>query len=223
MSVLQAPFFLLAISVIPLIPVYIWFQKKKYGIVRFLVPLAAGILTVPVAGFLQGFFPLHLPRQSEMGGILFGAFIRISLIEEFTRTLVLFLFFLVIPYSRISLDKFVSETFFGAPSGLCAGIGFAAAEGIFYGLVDPGVSVLRLFTAVPLHAACGARIGNSLGIAKKQPLAALTFFITAFFIHGTYDFCIMVPGIPGFLPVFIALAALVSSLFTIYYGDLKKA
>ena len=192
-----------------------------------MLPAAAGIFSVLPAGLIQNFIPLHLTGQSEARDLLFGVFVRVSLTEELVRFTVLLFLFYLIPHLRIYPrgQTFRSagnrETFLGAPSGLAAGLGFAAGESVFYGLSDPGTAFLRIFTAVPLHAACGSRIGNAAGLIRRQPVLTFFNFVGAFFIHGIYDFCIRNPAVPRFLPVFIALSALISSLFNVYYGDPK--
>ena len=220
-----APVFLLFISLVPLIPAYVWFRIKKYGSLRFLLSVLAGVLTVLAAGLIQFVFPLDLSGQGQMKDLLFGVFIRVSLVEESSRVMVLFLLFYFIPYSKIIIKNEalpVSENrevfFFGAPSGLVAGLGFAAGENIFYGLVNPGAVFLRFFTAV-LHGACGARIGAGLCQVRRQPLRAFSQFFSAVLIHGTYNFCVLNPGIPWFLSIFISLSALFSSLTSVYFGD----
>ena len=228
MSGLQAVFLLLAIVLMPLVPVFIWFKKKNFGTLRFLLAVTAGVLTVLIAALLQSFFPLHLSGTSELVSLLFGVFIRVSLIEELCRALLLFLLFHFIPYSKVmykndqykrTFEKEGSASpFFGAASGLAAGLGFAAAESIFYSLSNPGIALLRLSSAA-VHAACGIRTGAALGIISKSRFNAFTLFISAFLIHSIYNFSVLNPVIPVFLPVFIAFAALASSLVSVYFGS----
>ena len=212
---------LICITVIPILPFFFWFKARDYGPLRFLLSLAAGLLAVLIAGLAQSFFPppdIH----GGMGFVFFSVFIRISLVEELSRLLTLCILFRF-PYSQIKLtassnpDNFPG--FFGAPSGLVAGLGFAAGENIFYGLTDTGTAFLRIFTALPLHAACSARIGTALGISRKEPLQAIVLIITAVFIHGIYNFFILNPGIPWFLPGLIAMSALGSSIIAIRQGE----
>lgn len=220
---LWAPFLLICVAIIPLVPFFVWFKARNFGSLRFLLSLGAGILAIIPAALVQRFFPPPNPRFG-IGPELFGAFIRISLVEETCRFLTLSLLFHFCPYSRIAAphisfpngeNKKVS--FFGGPSGLVAGLGFAAGESVFYGLTDPGVVILRAFTAAPLHAACGARIGTALGVLTEAPLRAGFLILAAIFIHGIYNFFILNPGIPWFLPVFIALTALASSILAIWH------
>ena len=225
MTGLWAPFLLVCIVLLPLLPVFVWFRKRNLGLLRFLLSIAAGLLAVSAAGLGQSFFPPPDTR-GDIGVVLFSVFIRISLIEESSRFLTLFCLFHFCPYARIvppfssvPLAERQAEhrgvSFFGTPSGLVAGLGFAVGESIFYGLTDPGVVLLRLITAVPLHAACGARIGTALGVLRRAPLRASFLIIAAVFIHGIYNFFILTPGIPWFLPAFIALTALISSILSL--------
>ena len=216
MNVLWAPLLLLGVVLLPLIPVLVLFQARKYGPLRFLFAVAAGVFSVLTAGLAQFFFPLHLPDQGQMGELLFSIFIRISLVEELSRVLTLSLLFHFIPYIGIR-----DRPALGAPLGLAAGLGFAAGESIFYGLSDPGIALLRVFTAA-LHGACGARIGSALAQLKTQPFNALSLFVSAVCIHGMYNFCILNPGVPWFFSAFIALSALSSSLINIYFSDAAK-
>ena len=218
-------FLLLAIVLIPLVPVYIWFHKMKFGSLRFYLSVAAGVISVLIAGLAQGFMPLHLSGTSPLTGLLFGVFIRVSLIEELSRAFVLFLLFYFFPYSRIMFrekpgSKLLSGSvsFFGAPSGLAAGLGFAAGESIFYGIADPGIALMR-FSAAALHGACGIRVGTALGYLAKSRFYSVFIFLTAVLIHGIFNFCILNPGIPEFLPAFIAFAALASSLISVYFEN----
>ena len=227
MDRLPALLFLLLISVSPLVPAWIWFRMKKYGSLRFMLSVLAGLLSVIIAGIIQLILSPDLNSQVQMRDIIFGVFVRVSLIEESSRAIVLFALFHFIPYSRIILNKNKPDEpqaavnpaqFFGAPSGLVAGLGFAAVENIFYGIGNPGAVYLRFFTAF-LHGACGARIGSALSLFREQPVIAASQFIAAVLIHGIYNICILNPGVPWFLSAFIALSAFMSSVMSIYFND----
>ena len=225
MNGLRAVFLLLVMVLMPLVPVYIWFKKKKFGTLRFLLAAAAGVLTVLVAGLAQSFFPMHLYGTSHLTQLLYSIIIRVSLIEELSRALLLFLLFYFIPYSRImfkggqeSGPYMRSAPFFGAASGLAAGLGFAVGENIFYSLADPGIAFLRLSSAA-VHGTCGIRVGAALGNISKSRFNAFSLFISAVLIHSIFNFSILNPVIPVFLPVFIAFTALASSLVSVYFGN----
>jgi RsiW-degrading membrane proteinase PrsW (M82 family) len=101
-------------------------------------------------------------------------------------------------------------------AGLAAGLGFAAVESASYGAADIGVALLRAFTAAPLHGACGARAGAAAELWGESRVRAALFFFSALMIHGIYDLVIVSPGVPSFLAILIALAALGSSLAAIH-------
>ena len=74
------------------------------------------------------------------------------------------------------------------------GLGFSALENIDY-VLDGGIGValLRMVTAVPMHAALGVLMGYYVGIAKFAEESSrintllLGLFYATFF-HGSYDF-----------------------------------
>jgi RsiW-degrading membrane proteinase PrsW (M82 family) len=106
-------------------------------------------------------------------------------------------------------------------AGLVAGLGFAALEGAVYGASDAGIALLRIFTAAPLHGACGARVGAAAVMFRERTAQALFRFLSAAFIHGIYNFMILMPGFPSIIAVVIALSALVSSILGIRSGALS--
>lgn len=185
--------------------------------------LAAGVLSVLAAGLVQSLFP-PAKVQEGLGGLLFGVFIRVSLTEELSRLLCLYFVFLFYQSGKSFSSASGAGTLntgasvYWAASGLVAGFGFAAAENIFYGLENPGLLLYRIFAAAPLHGACGARVGSSLFLIRSKPAAAGFLFFTAVLIHGIYDFFILNPGIPSFIPFLIAMAVLASSILSISHG-----
>jgi RsiW-degrading membrane proteinase PrsW (M82 family) len=237
MNGIPALFFLLLIALLPAIPLYIWFRVRRFGDIPFLLALGAGVLSVLIASLGHSFFT-PLSEQDGIGALALGVF-RISLVEELSRLLCLYLLFRFYPkrcqspFWKKNLttefteyhgeeQKRCQSPFLGAPSGLAAGLGFAAAEGIFYTLSNPGAALWRIFTrrifAIALHAACGARIGNALslvmGTDRKQTRAATFFVLTAIFVHAMYNFCILNPRVPTILAALLAVIFLASSLIT---------
>ena len=75
-------------------------------------------------------------------------------------------------------------------------LGFATVENIMYvvGADDLGISVaiLRMFSAIPLHAACGVIMGYYVGMAKfkKDNYKYLLFkgLLLATFVHAIYNY-----------------------------------
>ncbi|AEF83242.1 PrsW family glutamic-type intramembrane protease [Leadbettera azotonutricia] len=213
-------FLLILISALPLIPAWIWFRSLKLGSRWFLSSIAAGLLSVLAAVLVQSLFPSPRPGTSagSPGPVLYGIFVRIALIEELSRILTLRP--LIGVYGRkIGKAKEdgpgAEDNFAASAMGLAAGLGFAVVESALYTAASPGIALLRAFTAAPLHGACGARVGASVGIARSRPLHSAVLFVTAVLLHGMYDFFIIYPGIPSFLSVIIALSALGSSVLSL--------
>jgi RsiW-degrading membrane proteinase PrsW (M82 family) len=205
-------FLLILISALPIIPAWFWFRSLKLGSRLFLFSLAAGLISVLAAILIQSFFD-PLAQGNGPGPVIFGIFIRIALVEELSRILTLGP--LIGRYGRQSGFGDNSQAASGVTAsamGMAAGLGFAVVESALYSTASPGIALLRAFTAAPLHAACGARVGASIGFARSQPFRSAFLFVTAVLIHGMYDFFIIYPGIPSFLSVFIALSALGASI-----------
>jgi RsiW-degrading membrane proteinase PrsW (M82 family) len=217
MSGIWLLFLLILISALPIIPAWFCFRSFKLGSRCFLFSIAAGLVSVLAAILVQSLFPLPAPGTGGPGPVLFGIFVRIALVEELSRFLTLVP--LIGLYSRQARD---SRPAVAAPAiGLAAGMGFTVVETALYAAASPGIALLRAFTAAPLHAACGARVGASIGLARSQPLRSVFLLIAAVLIHGMYDFFIIYPGIPSFLSVLIALSALGSSILGFRHGEKK--
>ena len=99
-------------------------------------------------------------------------------------------------------------------------LGFATVENIAYVFNNEGeeffTAVIRMFTAIPLHAVCGVLLGYFVGLAKfsdnSKPLLYKGLFI-ATLVHGLYNYFIFLGQ--GFIFSIIALVV------AIYYS--KKA
>jgi RsiW-degrading membrane proteinase PrsW (M82 family) len=200
---------LIFISALPVLALYLWFRKRKYLIALpwILVSLLGGIIALLFAALLQNLFPPDF--HSSMGVLLFKIFVQIALTEETGRFLVLFI--LLELFRRGGKGGQITPSF-GAATGLFAGLGFAVVETASYGAANLNVALLRAVTAAPLHGACGARVGICAAGIGREPLRTLLRFSAAVIIHGMYNLMIISPGVPAFLSILIAFAALSSSL-----------
>jgi len=192
-------------AALPGIIVFIWFRARKSAVTLpwFLLSITAGIVSLLAAAFIQSFFP---PKQDGLGYLFFGVFIRIALVEELSRLVTLIPIFAAANHTR------KTGASFGAALGLAAGLGFAILENAFHGIADINITLLRAFTAAPLHGACGIQAGVAVFVFKKTSGKAFFYFITAILIHGAYNLIIISPALPSALAIIIALSALLASL-----------
>ena len=208
MSEIWVLLLLLLTAALPVILVFCWFRFRKSPPVTmlwFLAALGAGIVSLIVAALLQSFFPL-LDRDGPFAAF-FNIFFRIAFLEELSRVVVLVPLFHMI--KRKSGGITAPE---GAALGLVAGLGFAMLESAFYGITDANITLLRAFTAAPVHGACGIRVGVAVFFLTKHPARAIFIFSFAVLIHGAYNMMITSPALPSALAVLIAITAFFSSL-----------
>lgn len=213
---------LTVIAVLPLIMVFFWFKARKLQITLpwFLIVIAAGIVSLFTAALIQNFLPQ--PEKNGLGALLFGVFIRVAVIEEAGRLLTLIpliktanrFYGRKAAFNAASIDTSsdASSAASSAAAGLVAGLGFAAIENAFYGMADINITLLRAFTAAPLHGACGIRIGAAIFEINRNPVKTISLFLSAVIIHGAYDLIIVSPAIPSLLAAAVAFLALFVSI-----------
>ena len=223
---------LLFISSIPAIIVFFWFRLGRYPFTfsRFAVSLLAGATSFFLALFLQKLVAGERIFTVIMGkwGLLAEIFVRTALTEELSRLVMLLVLFLLTrrfvtgssgdggEAASINAGTQGSAFALASASGLIAGFGFAILESAVYGASNPGNAILRVFTATPLHGACGSNVGISLLMFPQNPVRAVFRFFIAVVIHGVYNFMMIIPGrMPPIAAVLIALSALASSIVAI--------
>jgi RsiW-degrading membrane proteinase PrsW (M82 family) len=220
---------LIFISSIPAIAVFIWFRFARYpfSLPRFSFSLLAGAIAFFPALFLQNIFSAGNKIFFAMGkwGLIAEIFVRIAFTEEFSRLMVLIILFSAIHrwgavrQRNADLSVNISADTMASASGLIAGLGFAILESAVYGASNPGNALLRIFTAAPLHGACGFRAGSSVAMFPEHPVQAVFRFLSAIVIHGIYNFMLIIPGIfPSITAILIALSALAASVIAIRSG-----
>jgi RsiW-degrading membrane proteinase PrsW (M82 family) len=203
--------FLLLPVVIAALPVFVaFFLRKRLGVSvsLFLLCLLIGTITIAPAAVAQYFIP---PSPSvDIKGFLFNVFCRIAFTEEFSRFLLLLSFFSFLNTLKRTEDA--QDTPRSTAMGLVAGLGFALAESAAYSADSVQATLLRGFTAAPMHAACGARVGAAVSSLKKSPALSVWRFLFAVAIHGTYNILVVSPGITRFFSVLLIFSALFSAL-----------
>jgi RsiW-degrading membrane proteinase PrsW (M82 family) len=224
---------ILLVSSLPVIIVYAWFRiaKYKFSSVWFLFALLTGIAAFFPALILQNFlnFSFHSGGRFEL---FYHIFFRIAFTEEFSRLLMLIIFFIISNFiAKQSADKTGDSSLVdtkmppsltiirkATAAGLVAGLGFAILENSVYAALDTRVLLLRAVTAAPLHAACGSRVGSASVMFRTNPIQAFIRLIAATAIHGIYNFMAAIPGFSSMMAVLIAFTALASSIAAIHNG-----
>ncbi|MGB0984452.1 MAG: PrsW family intramembrane metalloprotease, partial [Saprospiraceae bacterium] len=101
------------------------------------------------------------------------------------------------------------------------GMGFATLENILYAInFNMDTILVRMFTAVPAHAAFAIIMGYYVGLAKHSKTGKekklLTYgFLGAFLLHGIYDFFLFQQAFEA-----LAILAFISLGVGIYYSKL---
>jgi len=209
---------LIATAILPALIVFLILRKIKFplGLPLFLVSFGAGLISLLISALVQNFLPS--PAGSGLLWIFFGIFIRIALVEESSRVLVLFPLFKFLK-RRVPGASSIDSSM-GAAIGLAAGLGFAAIENAFYGMADITVTLIRAFTAAPIHGACGIRTGAAVSLYKQNPIKAIFLFISAIVIHGAYNLITVSPILP-YAPAIRAIIVVLFA-FTVLAGSLPN-
>jgi RsiW-degrading membrane proteinase PrsW (M82 family) len=215
--------FLILISALPVILIFLWYRLAHCPIFTgwFLLFLLGGGASLFIALVLQNLIPA-LPSPAvgsaleSLGPVLFNLFCRIAATEEAARVLV---FIILFPLAWNFPKKMGGSALLrGSAAGLVAGLGFALVESATYGASDIWIALLRTVTSTPLHGACGARVGAAVAGFKDRPIPSLARLITAIAIHGMYNFMILSSGVPAIMAILAALCALASSILSIRAG-----
>ncbi len=164
-------------------------EKEPLGLIGKLILYGMGCCYV--AATAERFVSFFLPGfpAGSLGYALTNAFLVAALCEEAVKLLALKL-------GAWNSNHF-NYRFDGIVYGVSVAVGFAILENIMY-VTQYGfaTAVVRAFTAVPLHAFCGAVMGIQFSQAKKAAIdgritARMAHMILAyllpFIIHGLYD------------------------------------
>jgi RsiW-degrading membrane proteinase PrsW (M82 family) len=157
-----------------------------------------GILSILPAVLLGVILTIVKPGFSSIAwAALYEALVIAAIPEEALKLLV------IRAYS--ARQRCFNEPMDGLVYGATAALGFAMLENAIY-VLNGGwtVALMRAFTAVPMHAACGAILGNAVAQARFGPAkrgAVRKGFCSAVALHGLYDFgligIVMIANQPG--------------------------
>lgn len=179
---------LLALSIAPglaiLLAIYFADKYEKEPFKLLLTSFLMGIVALIPAIILELLFDF-MNDPSNVFLIFIYAIWVVGLSEEGAK----FFFLRTVPYTRPAFNEPID----GIVYAVMISMGFATVENVMY-VFDGGLSVglMRMITAVPLHAVCGIIMGYYVGLAKfdasKSRKLLFTGLILATVIHGLYDF-----------------------------------
>ena len=187
----------------PLLIVYYIYQKDKYD--KEPKSLIIKSFLFGCLGIIPAIF-LELFAKGMFTNLFLYVFIGIALVEEVVK------YFFLKKYLFNKPD--FNEPMDGIVYAVMISLGFATVENIFYVYGEEGqeinVALMRMFTAIPLHAVCGVILGYFVGLAKfsdnSKPLLYKGLFL-ATLVHGLYNYFIFLGQ--GFIFSIIALVVAV--------------
>ena len=193
----------------PLLIAYYVYQKDKYE--KEPKSLIIKSFLFGCVGVIPALF-LEIFAKGMFTSLFLYVFFGIALVEEGVK------YFFLKKYLFKKAD--FNEPMDGIVYGVMISLGFATVENIAYVLNNEGqeinVALMRMFTAIPLHAACGIILGYFVGLAKFSDNRKILLYkglFLATLVHGLYNYFIFLGE--GFILSIIALAV------AVYYS--KKA
>lgn len=189
---------LLGLAVAPglAIAIYIYWKDKFDKEPKRLMVLGffLGIISTILAVILEKtwtHFGFNMSNNTLMTA--FYAFIVVGFSEELSK----YIFLKRYLYTHKEFD----EPYDGITYAVMVSMGFATLENILY-VADGGLStaIMRMFLAVPAHAAFAVIMGYYVGLAKFNPEKRTQYLLTGLLgataLHGAYDFALMQQSIP---------------------------
>ena len=174
-------------------------EPIKKLILYFFYGVLSTAVTLTISSVLENYVSFS---RATVFSTFIDAMLGVALIEEFSK-------YIFVRYQAYR-DADLNEPFDGIVYGVMVAMGFATLENILY-VAQGGieVAVVRMFTAVPLHATCGIVMGYFIGKARfdgKRKYFTLIGLLLATVIHGFYDFFLFISNIPGmYLGAFASL------------------
>lgn len=197
-----------------LICLYILYRDRhdREPIILLLICFAAGVGSSFPAILMEEFgFSLGIRESENMLDTFTLAFAGVAFPEELVKYVCLMLF--AYPW------KAFDEPLDGIVYSVMVSMGFATIENIIYANIYAlDTTILRMFTAVPAHAAFAIFMGYHVGIAKFTETNKSKFkhlflgFAGAVVLHGAYDFFLLQRNIPE-----LSILAMVILLICIFY------
>ena len=187
--------FLLSVTILPPVLIVIIFavsdKFKEPNKEIFLVFISGILITIPAYIANTFLHDLYL-NYSFIGKGLAASFLSAAAVEEGLKFLVLYLVVYRLREFNEPMDAIVY--------GVCASLGFATLENIFYifysdfGIEPIYLSILRGFTTIPAHAIFGVMMGYFFmryAFIHKSKSLFLSFLIP-YLLHGFYNYFISI-------------------------------
>jgi RsiW-degrading membrane proteinase PrsW (M82 family) len=160
-------------------------------LISFIYGMFSTLITLAISWPLE---VLVVLRQNDVIHEFFSAFLKVALVEEFSKFI--FVRFVLYP------NKNFNEPFDGIVYAVMVSMGFATLENILYVFqYGFGVAILRMFTAVPAHATFGVLMGYFLGKGKfthrRNVYYSVFALLAATVFHGAYDYFWFIAEVTG--------------------------
>ncbi len=182
----------LAPGVVIILSIFLFDKYEKETFQLIITAFVLGCISVIPAYYIERFAFFYF---DDFYGDFFRAAIASFLIIAVTEEGSKFLFFRRFLYKNRKLNEPYDVILYA----VIVSLGFATVENVFY-VMEGGsrVALLRMFTAVPAHAAFAIIFGYFAGLAKFahtkfQSTILLTIgLLMAILVHGTYDLLLFV-------------------------------
>ena len=158
-----------------------------------------------------GFIPIYIIEVSTSSifeSLFWFMLIGVAFVEEGVK-------FLILRYYMYNKSDF-NEPYDGIVYAVAISLGFAFIENIGYVYnYAPGseysVAIARMFTAIPMHAACGVIMGYYVGLAKFSSDKGSSYIVYALFfatlLHGLYNY-FMLLGFTEIIAIIILIVGI---------------
>ena len=190
-------------------------RQRKINFKEILIYFTLGIVSIIPALAIETIF--DFANFTTWKEIIVYSFVVVGLTEETGK----FLFLRAIAYE----SKNFKEPYDGIIYAVLISMGFATAENLFYTYSGgTPTALMRMFTAVPAHAAFGVLMGFFTGLAKVRrfPVFYMSLgLLIAVFFHGLYDFFLMQNENPQLkaLTIFFLIVSIYLSFQAIKIGS----
>ncbi len=172
--------------------IYFFDKYEKEPFRQIVKAFMMGCISVIPAYYLERFAFFYIGDfYGDFLRAAFASYVVIAVSEEGSK----YLFFRSLLYKNRELH----EPYDAIIYAVMVSLGFATVENVLY-VWEGGsrVALMRMFTAVPAHAAFAILIGYFAGLAKfahtrfQSTILLWIGFILAVFVHGTYDLLLFI-------------------------------